>query len=150
MPKSDRISGDTPEWFDAWRGVLFAHGQVVREVEKYLQAEHQLPLNWFDVLSRLFSAPDDRLRMSELSGAALFTRSGLTRLVDRIEEAGMVKRERISGDRRGVSVVLTTAGRKKFEQAFEGHKTSIEQAFASKMSPKQWRDVGAALEVFRP
>ena len=139
-----------PEWFDAWRGVLFAHGKVIREIENYLQFEHDLALSWFDVLSRLFSAPDNRLRMSELSGTALFTRSGLTRLVDRIEEAGMVRRERIAGDRRGVSVVLTLTGQKKFEAAFEGHKASIEQAFASKMSPKQWRDVSAALGVFRP
>ena len=108
MPSN--ISGSSkssPEWFDAWRGVLFAHGQVIREIEKYLQAEHQLPLSWFDVLGRLASAPSARLRMSELSEAALFTRSGLTRLVDRIEEAGLVRRERIADDRRGVSVVLT-------------------------------------------
>ena len=149
MPSN--ISGSSkssPEWFDAWRGVLFAHGQVIREIEKYLQAEHQLPLSWFDVLGRLASAPSARLRMSELSEAALFTRSGLTRLVDRIEEAGLVRRERIAGDRRGVSVVLTPAGREKFEQAFEGHRATVEQAFSSKMSPRQWRQVGKALECF--
>ena len=94
------------------------------------------------------SAPNARLRMSELSEAALFTRSGLTRLVDRIEEAGLVRRERIAGDRRGVSVVLAPAGREKFEKAFEGHRATVEQAFSSKMSPRQWRQVGKALEVF--
>ncbi|MEE2842678.1 MAG: MarR family transcriptional regulator [Chloroflexota bacterium] len=94
------------------------------------------------------SAPNARLRMSELSEAALFTRSGLTRLVDRIEEAGLVRRERIAGDRRGASVVLTAAGREKFEKAFEGHRATVEQAFSSKMSPRQWRQVGKALEVF--
>ncbi len=150
MPTNNGNLSDSPAWLDAWRGVLFAHGTVIREIEKYLQSEHDLALSWFDVLSRLSSAPDNRLRMSELSGAALFTRSGLTRLVDRIEEAGMVRRERIAGDRRGVSVVLTPAGQKKFEDAFEGHKASIEQAFASKMSPKQWREVGDALKTFRP
>ena len=128
--------------------MLFAHGRVIREIEKYLQAEHQLLLSWFDVLGRLASAPSARLRMSELSEAALFTRSGLTRLVDRIEEAGLVRRERIAGDRRGVSVVLTAAGREKFEKAFEGHRATVEQAFSSKMSPRQWRQVGKALEVF--
>ena len=149
MPGNTRSSSkSSPEWFDAWRGVLFAHGQVIREIEKYLQAEHQLPLSWFDVLSRLASAPENQLRMSELSEAALFTRSGLTRLVDRIEEAGLVRRERIAGDRRGVSVVLTPDGREKFEQAFEGHKAIVEQAFSSRMSPKQWREIGKALEVF--
>ena len=94
------------------------------------------------------SAPNARLCMSELSKAALFTRSGLTRLVDRIEEAGLVRRERIAGDRRGASVVLTAAGREKFEKAFEGHRATVEQAFSSKMSPRQWRQVGKALEVF--
>jgi DNA-binding MarR family transcriptional regulator len=153
MPKNNQNlseSGDSAEWFDAWRGVLFAHAHVIREVESYLQSEHDLALSWFDVLSRLSGAPENRLRMSELSEAALFTRSGLTRLVDRIEEAGMVRRERITGDRRGVSVVLTPAGKKKFEDAFEGHKAIIEQAFASKMSPSQRRAVGAALGVFLP
>ena len=67
MPNN--ISGSSkssPEWFDAWRGVLFAHGRVIREIEKYLQAKHQLLLSWFDVLGRLASAPNARLRMSEL------------------------------------------------------------------------------------
>ncbi|MCZ6852781.1 MAG: MarR family transcriptional regulator [Gammaproteobacteria bacterium] len=148
MPAESEKSNESPEWFDAWRGVLFAHGQVIRAVEKYLHDTFSLPLSWFDVLSRLNGAPNNRLRMSELSAAALFTRSGLTRLVDRIEEAGLVRRERIDGDRRGINVVLEPEGRKIFRRAFKGHKSVVEGSFASNLTPRQLREVGDALLNF--
>ena len=138
----------SPAWFYAWLGVLFSHGSAIREIENYLVAEHDLPLTWFDILSRLSGAPGNQMRMSELSDAALFTRSGITRLVDRIEAAEFVRREPIPGDRRGVNVVLTSLGSDKFKEAFEGHMTAIEESFASKLSPKQWSDVADALAGF--
>lgn len=149
MTDNNSLSEETPVWFDAWRGVMVAHDKVIREVESFLQKNYQMPLSWFDVLSRLGSAEGNQLRMSELSETALFTRSGLTRLVDRIEEGGLVQREPIAGDRRGVNVVLTAAGREKFEQAFRGHKAVIEQHFAGQMASTQWREIAAALSSFR-
>ena len=73
---------------DAWKGILFAHSQVVRRLEADLAEYSDLPLTWLDVMNRLNEQPQRRLRVHELAEKSLFTRSGLTRLVDRIEEAG--------------------------------------------------------------
>ena len=89
-------------WNDAWRGVLFASARVLRIAELDLIAREGFPLTWLDVLAQLYHAPDNGLRMQELGERSLFTRSGLTRLVDRIEGAGLVRREPVPGDRRGV------------------------------------------------
>ena len=75
-----------------------------------LQAHSGLSLAFIDALARLCDAPEQRLRMQELQERSLFTHSGMTRLVDRIEKAGLVRRERAPGDRRGVFVVLTAEG----------------------------------------
>ena len=140
--------GSEPGWLMVWQRLMVTHAEVIRRLEADLLSQHELSLTWFDVMSVLERAPEHRIHMHKIADAVLVTRSGLTRLVDRVEEAGLVKRERIAGDRRGVSVVLTLAGREKFKQAFEGHKATVEQTFATRMSPKQWRQVGKALEVF--
>ena len=77
----------------AWRRFLRAHALVTRRLENDLMAEHQLPLACYDVLVQLVEAPDRRLRMTELAERVLLSRSGLTRLVDRLEREGLVRRE---------------------------------------------------------
>ncbi len=71
----------------AWRGFLFAHAKVVRALEADMLQQHDLPLTWFDLLSRIKQAPGQRLRMHQLEEASLFTRSGITSLADRLEKA---------------------------------------------------------------
>ena len=94
----------------AWRGMLRTHRDVVARLDAELEREHGLPLTSYEVLISLADAPDGRLRMGELAGALLLSRSGLTRLVDRLERQGMVERERCEDDARGYFAVITAAG----------------------------------------
>jgi DNA-binding MarR family transcriptional regulator len=135
-------------WWDAWRGVVFANAKVVREVEPLLEKGAGISLTFLDVLSRLYDEPGHRLRMQELSARALFTRSGMTRLVDRVENAGYVRRESVPGDRRGVFVILTPEGERTFIAAMRQHRSDVERAFGGRLSPEQHRAVADALAQF--
>ena len=136
------------QWWDAWRGILFASNKVLKVVERDLKDHSGLSLVFLDVLSRLYDAPERSLRMQELQERSLFTYSGMTRLVDRIERAGLVRRERVPGDRRGVSVVLTPEGTVAYEQAIERHMRDVEREFAGKLTAEQHRAVADALAQF--
>ena len=117
------------EMVDTWRGILFAYAKVFRALETDLVQQHDLPANWFDVMGRLNQAPGGRLRIHQLEDALLLTRSGLTRLVDRIEEAGFVRRERSAEDRRGVYVAITQEGIDKLDEIWPDHVNSIQKHF---------------------
>ncbi|WP_242424620.1 MarR family winged helix-turn-helix transcriptional regulator, partial [Frankia sp. EI5c] len=94
----------------AWRRLLRAHAHVTRLLEAELDAAHQLPLAYYDVLVQLSEAPNHQLRMSELAHRVLLSRSGLTRLVDRMERDGLVERRACPSDARGTLATLTEAG----------------------------------------
>lgn len=114
---------------DAWRSFLRAHARIVRVLESELVAEHPLSLGGYDVLVQLAEAPERRLRMAELADAVLLSRSGVTRLVDRLEVAGMVTRERFTGDGRGVVAVLTTKGVDTLREAAGTHLAGVVRHF---------------------
>ena len=99
-----------PERLAVWRQFLEVHAVVGGALEFELDEARGLPLAWYDVLVSLQEAPDRRLRMQDLARRVLFSRSGLTRLVDRMVDAGYVTRERCEDDRRGMFAVLTPAG----------------------------------------
>ena len=135
-------------WNDAWRGVLFAGAKVLRIAERELVEREGFPMTWLDVLAQLYDAPGSGLRMQELEERSLFTRSGLTRLVDRIEAAGLVQREPVPGDRRGVRVVLTPEGRRRHDLAFVEHLRVIEREFGGRLTPAEQQAVADALATF--
>ena len=135
-------------WWDAWRGVVFANARVLRDVEPLLEKGTGLSLTFLDVLSRLYDEPGYKLRMQELSERALFTRSGMTRLVDRVANAGYVRREDVPGDRRGVYVILTPEGERVFIAAMRQHRSDVERAFGTRLTPDQQRAVADALAQF--
>lgn len=114
---------------DAWRGILFAYSKVFRALEVDLLEHHDLPAAWFDVMARVRQAPGQRLRFRQLGDVSLLTRSGMTRLVDRIEAAGYVRREPSPEDRRGVYVVITQAGIDKLDDVWPDHVASIQEHF---------------------
>ena len=95
----------------AWRALLVAHAAAVGAIERELASADLVPLTWYDVLVALWEAPEHRLRLHELASAVVLSRSGLTRLVDRLEAAGLLRREACADDRRGSYAVLTEAGR---------------------------------------
>jgi DNA-binding MarR family transcriptional regulator len=107
MPAAPRI----PERdLAAWRAFLAAHARAVGEIENALRDEGLPPLTWYDVLWPLYQAPDHRLRMKELADEVVLSRTGLVRLVDRIEKAGLLRREPVPGDGRGAYAVITEEG----------------------------------------
>jgi DNA-binding MarR family transcriptional regulator len=105
----------------AWRRFLQAHAVLVRRLEADLLEEHQLPLASYDVLVQLVEAPERRLRMTELAQRVLISRSGLTRLVDRLEREGLVRREACDDDARGLFAVLTEDGFNRLRRAAPTH-----------------------------
>jgi len=145
---TDNEDPKDPIWLDAWRGVIFANARVLAVVERKLVEHSGISLAFLDVLGRLYDAPDAQLRMQDLQERSLFTHSGMTRLVDRIEAAGLVRRENVPGDRRGVSVVITAAGSELYEKAFALHLKDVEEAFARRLKPAQQSAVADALFQF--
>ena len=96
----------------AWRALLTAHATVVDRIEHDLAGGGGLvPLTWYDVLLELNAAPGRRLRQRDLAREVVLTRSGISRLVDRLAGAGLLRREPNPADRRGDLVALTEAGR---------------------------------------
>jgi len=95
---------------EAWRALITAHAAAVEGIECGLVEAGLPPLGWYDVLLELSAAPGRRLRMHELARAVVLSRSGLTRLVDRLERAGLLRREPDPADGRGSFAVLTDEG----------------------------------------
>ena len=113
----------------AWRGFLRTHAMVVRELDLELEAAHGLPLSSYDVLVQLESAPDQKMRMRDLADAVLLSRSGLTRLVDRLVRDGLIRRSTCSADARGAFAVLTPKGRRMLETARPTHLDGVRRRF---------------------
>ena len=120
----------------AWRGFLTAHARVVGLLEEELQGERDLPLSWYDVLVQLQEAEGHRLRMTDLAGAVLLSKSGLTRLVDRMCDAGLVERCADPADRRGRWVNLTDAGHSRLRDAATVHLRGVREHFTGLLSPQ--------------
>jgi DNA-binding MarR family transcriptional regulator len=118
----------------AWSTFLRAHARVVRELERELQAEQDLALTDYDVLVQLAAAADRRLRMSELADRLLLSRSGVTRLVDRLVADGLVARETCESDRRGQWAALTDAGYDRLRRASPTHLRGVATHFLDRLS----------------
>lgn len=121
LPDDPRLS--------AWRAFLHAHARLLRRLDEELQAEHGLSLAEYDALLQLAHAPDRRLRMSVLAERVLLSRSGITRLVDRLEGSGMVARSACVTDARGAEASLTPSGLDRLRAASRTHLDGIERYF---------------------
>jgi DNA-binding MarR family transcriptional regulator len=128
----------------AWRSFLRAHAAVVRRLEADLLASHGLALGVYDVLVQLVEAPGRRLRMTELAGKVLLSRSGLTRLVDRMVRDGYVCRESDPADARGVLAVMTDAGYERLRSASPTHLDGISRYVVDRLAPDDLLAWGAA------
>ena len=127
----------------AWRGMLRAHAELTKELDAELAREHNLPLSSYEVLLYLADAPDGRMRMAELAESVLLSRSGLTRLVDRLEREGLLKRERCESDARGYFAQITPRGRRLFDRARRTHLEGVRARFLSRFSRDELRAMGA-------
>jgi DNA-binding MarR family transcriptional regulator len=117
----------------AWHRLLQVSSRVVRELDRRLDDEHRIGVREFDVLITLDNADARRLRMTDLAAAVMLTSGGLTRLVGRLEERGLVRREQDS-DGRGFHAVLTDAGRARLAEARVTHDAVIEERLGSRLS----------------
>ncbi len=115
----------------AWRAFLFAQAAVLRELETDLLAEQHISLGEYDALVQLAIPDDRRLRMSELADRLVISRSGVTRLVDRLESQGLVARSQCTPDGRGAYAVLTQAGLERLRNAVPSHLRHVEKHFLS-------------------
>ena len=113
----------------AWEALIRTVGSLLKTFERELQEAVGLPLPWYDVLIQLNAAPEGRLRMQALADSVVLSRSGLTRLIDRMEKAGLVCREPSREDRRGYYAILTEEGRQAFLRAKPVHESGIDEHF---------------------
>ena len=133
----------TDDQLAAWSGFLMGHAQIVRALDAELEREHGLPLSSYDVLIQLSLVPDRRLRMFELADAIVLSRSGLTRLVDRLERAGLVERERGEADPRQMYARLTDRGLEVLADATPTHIAGIKERFLERLSDEQTKQLAA-------
>lgn len=118
----------------AWRTFLRAHAHVVRELERELTDDQQLALTDYDVLVQLSAAEERRLRMSELADRLLLSRSGVTRLIDRLVADGLVERVTCDTDKRGQWASLTDAGYERLRGASPTHLRGVAAHFLDRLS----------------
>lgn len=119
----------TPLEQGAWGGLLGMYGRLVRLIEADLQEHSRLSHVEFEVLLRLSWAEDHRLRIQDLAAQSVLTRSGVSRMVERLERAGLVTREEATEDRRGAYAVLTEAGAERFRSALRAHIAFVRHNF---------------------
>ena len=124
----------TPHELAAWRGMLEVHARVTQQLDAQMQAEHGLSLSAYEVLMFLDDAPEHRMRMSEIADRVLLSRSGCTRLVDRLAEQGYVTRCADCTDGRGLYAQLTEAGLAKIGGARTAHRDGIRRFFLNHLT----------------
>lgn len=129
----------------AWRVFLNAHAMTVGAIERDLAAAGCISLTWYDVLVALWEAPDHRLRLHELAQAIVLSRSGLTRLLDRLQTAGLIRREACADDRRGAYAVLTDEGRAAQLNAWPVYAHGIATYFGNYLSAEESRSLASTL-----
>jgi len=122
--------------------MLRAHAELVRELDAELAREHDMPLSSYEVLLFLDDSAEGRMRMSELADSVLLSRSGLTRLVDRLERQGLLRRERCESDARGFFAEITPEGRRAFAVARKTHLDGVRRLFLSRFSRDELRTLG--------
>jgi DNA-binding MarR family transcriptional regulator len=130
----------------AWRGLLRVHAQLSKALDAQLEAAHGLQLTSYEVLMYLSDADGGRMRMNDLAASVLLSRSGLTRLVDRLEREGYLERCSCAHDARGAFAVLTQAGREKLEAARETHLAGVRELFLAHFTPEELDVLGDAWE----
>ena len=129
----------------ALRGLVRVHAALVKELDAELEARHGLPLTSYEVLRSLRKAPGGKLRMAELAEHALLSRSGMTRLIDRLEREGMVGRSTCDKDGRGCYAVVTEQGIAAVEEARATYIAVVRAGFLRHFSMSELRELASLL-----
>ena len=139
------LSSPAAKRLRAWRLYFESALALVDVLDAELERDAGIPLRWYDALVHLEETPDG-LRMNELAERILYSKSGFTRVVDRLEDAGLVQRVRPDNDRRSILVVLTDQGRTIMEQARQHHRHAIDQHFSRHLADTDIKALTRALE----
>jgi DNA-binding MarR family transcriptional regulator len=138
----------------AWQSLLLSHNALFHQLDRELEEAVGMPLQWYEVLLRIYRAPGRRMRMQELVDSMLFTPSGVTRLVDRLVENGLVRREKCPSDLRGTYAALTEHGVASFRKAGPVHLKGIQQHFGCHLTDDEAdalaEGLGRIVEVLTP
>lgn len=137
--------GWTDQEGQAWWAILRSSTLLIRNLDADLQADCGLSLDWFDVLVNVHQWPERSMPLSKLSDNIVLSRSGLTRLLDRMEAAGLVKRTLSSTDRRRFDVSLTDKGAAEFERVWPKHQRDVRERCMRHLTPTQMRTIHAGL-----
>jgi DNA-binding MarR family transcriptional regulator len=135
VPASAADVAESPG-INAWRAFLQAHARVTRRLDEELQAAHGLSLAEYDALLQVAHAPGRRIRMNVLADRVILSRSGITRLVDRLEAAGSVERSACASDARGQEAVLTSAGLSRLRAAAKTHLDGVQRLFLDRLDAR--------------
>ena len=137
LPGSDQVA--------VWAQFLRTHAGLVRRLEAELVARQGMTLAEYDVLVQLSEAPGHALRMTELADRVLLSRSGITRLVDRLQRDRLVERRPCAGDARGVECVLTPTGRARLRDAASTHLVGVAEAFVEPLGDEGLAELAVLL-----
>jgi len=132
---------------EPWRGFLEAHARVSRRLDEELRAEHDLSLAEYDTLLTIAWSPDRRIRMRTLADRILLSKSGVTRLIDRLVADGLVERDACLSDARGAEAVLTVAGLERLRAASGTHLRGIDAHFLNVVEPSDLPAIARAMRV---
>ncbi|MCX6056872.1 MAG: MarR family transcriptional regulator [Chloroflexi bacterium] len=133
---------------NAWGGFLGTYSHINRLVEEDLQSHSHLTHVEFEVLLRLNWEKDHRLRIQDIAAQSILTRSGVSRMVERLEKAGLVTREEAPEDRRGAYAVLTNAGAERFHAAAEAHMEFVRRNFLGLFSNEELKQMSGFWKRF--
>ncbi len=129
--------------------LLETASELSKVLGRELERRVDLPITWFEVLLRLACTPGQRMRMVELARQISFTDSGLSRLADRMEKAGLIGRELDRTDRRGTLAVLTDAGREVLDRAVPVHLEGLQARVFDRLSDREAATLGRLLRKLR-
>jgi DNA-binding MarR family transcriptional regulator len=129
----------------AWRALLDAHATLVGRIEEALAGASLPPLSWYDVLWAIRSAPGRRIRMAELADILTISRGGLTKQFDRLEAAGLARREPAPDDGRGLVAVITPAGNRMLQKMWPVYARVLRESFVTAVGSREAKTIAAAL-----
>jgi DNA-binding MarR family transcriptional regulator len=141
-PPVAAVEGLCPAELAAWRGLLRVHASVLKALDAEMEAAHGLPLTSYEVLIQLADSPERKMRMCDLADSVLLSRSGMSRLVDRLERDGLLMRCACTHDARGAFACITEAGLELLEQARPTHVAGIRRRFLAQFSEDELRLLG--------
>ena len=147
LPEPEALS---PEEFRAWRGLIRLREAVMREIDRRLHHEGLISLADYGVLITLVTAPGLRLRMSDLGAQRMLTPSGITRVVSRLEEKGLVRREPDPADGRAAFAVLTRDGLAALRRAQVIHHATVRELYVGRLEPRELKQLARLFEKASP